>query len=219
MFHEDWTNRRLAKIKSIFGADWFYDKSILELGACHGDIGIHLLKMGSKVHFTDARKSNLEEINIRLQPFLYRPKVSILNQENEYHIGKYDLVIHAGVLYHIKNWKQDLACALSHAPITILETSVLPEPIRKEIISDAVDSFYGPYCKGSITKFTAASVEAELNRLGCKFIRFYDKELNSSGWSLNDVMYHNIYDWTYDNIKMSTKYNIYDYRAFWLILS
>lgn len=219
MFHDDWTNRRLIKIKSILGVDWFRNKKVLELGACHGNIGIDLLKIGAKVHFCDARDSNLSEIVKKLQPLSYMPKVTTLNQENEYHLGSYDLVIHMGVLYHIKNWKQDLRCALNHAPLMFLETSVLPDPTVKEIDISAINHEYGPFTKENLTMFSAPALEQELKLLGVKFIRFYDRELNSSGWSNHDVMVHNLYDWSYDNIKKSTDKNIYNYRVFYLILS
>ena len=57
---KDWTEKRVRKIISIFGKDWFHHKKILELGACHGDVGLEFLKLGADVLFTDARESNLK---------------------------------------------------------------------------------------------------------------------------------------------------------------
>ena len=61
-FFTEHKNNRVQKIISIYGSDWFKGKSILELGACHGDIGIEFIKLGAEVTFCDIREENLNEI-------------------------------------------------------------------------------------------------------------------------------------------------------------
>lgn len=229
LFYEDWTKKRIQKIINIFGNDWFKQKEILELGASHGDIGIELLKLGSKVHFVDVRQELLETITSTLSNYNFNATTSLINQNNDYSLNKrFDLVLNLGVLYHLENWKNDLRCALSHSNMMILESKVSPFEGSKDALIDIPDydssvfKFnynYGSHdCKTPI--FTQESIENELTNLGCKFIRFDNKELNSDGWINEDYLGSHVYDWTYDkNEKLEVNKNVFvHYRRMWLVL-
>ena len=81
LFYEDWYKKRVSKIINIFGQDWFAGKNILELGACYGDIGIELTKLGAEVTFADAREENLDVIKNKFKIYNYSPNLLLLNQE------------------------------------------------------------------------------------------------------------------------------------------
>ena len=218
LFHDDWTNKRVSKIVNIFGKNWFYGKNILELGSCHGDVGIQFLKLGANVHFTDARAWNLSILSDNLKSYSLTPNTSIVNQENEYHLGDYDLVIHMATLCHISNWRQDLRSAVNHAKTIILETSVMPVEGIHEREYSPYNHNYGPFTTDMMKEFTEDAVEDELRSLGCQFLKITDSELNSYGWSGTNVMYHNVYDWTYENVKKSTSFEIFSHRRMWLVV-
>lgn len=228
LFHNEWNEKRLEKTVSIFGKKWFFGKKILELGACHGDFGYELLKLGSRVTFTDARVSNLKPLYEKVSLLNFSPDIVQLDQEQLYNLQqKFDLIIHFGVLYNLKNWKQDLKCALSHSNVMLLETLVVPErgivdEQRKSKIND-----YSSFC-GVSSFFTEETVEKELKQLGCNFLKIKDPDLNCKGWDYNTHIYH-LYDWEledYNNGYYSKiDGNIIDgifthvhFRRFWIVL-
>jgi len=71
LFYEEWKNKRVKKIENIFGRDWFCGKSILELGAAHGDVGSHFLKLGAEVIFTDIKEEYLQSIKDKIMDLNY----------------------------------------------------------------------------------------------------------------------------------------------------
>jgi hypothetical protein len=218
LFHKDWTDKRVSKIVNIFGKSWFYKKNILELGACHGDVGIRFLNLGANVRFTDARADNLDHLVDKLKSYSFHPKVSILNQENDYNLGRYDLTVHMATLCHISNWRQDLRNAVLHSNAMILETSVMPIKGSHEREYKPLNHKYGPFTECMMKEFTEDAVEEQLKLLDCKFLKIVDADLNTKGWSTQVSMFHALYDWSYDDIKKSTENEIYSYRRMWLVL-
>lgn len=221
VFFEDWNKKRVDKIVSIFGKDWFADKKILELGACHGDIGINFLKLGSDVTFCDARIENLSEIRTKFKDNFFDPKVVTLDQDKKYDLKeKFDLVIHFATLSHLENWKEDLQCALNHSNLMLLETSVNPIENSRDTLEECNDFAYEAY-NGKNSSFTQESVESVLQSLNCKFIRLDTSDLNSNwSWSFTNCRFRLVYDWTYDNYKMydNQKNGVVLYRRFWMVL-
>lgn len=224
LFHEDWCNKRLQKIINIFGKSWFLDKKVLELGACRGDMGIELLKIGADVTFTDVRTQHLKDITNQLQEFSFQPSINVIDHEKDYDLKEtFDLTIHFGLLYNLQNWKNDLRCAVSHSKIMMLETVVDPsaglanagqyEPLPQNYP-------YGPHSSSKMTPFTQEDVEKELSSLRCKYLRFDETELNSSGWLVKGMMINHIYDWTYEKYNSGFyKAPFNNFRRMWLVIN
>lgn len=211
LFYEDWTKKRIDRIVNIFGKEWFNNKSVLELGSAHGDVGIEFLKLGADVTFSDIRQEHLDSIESKLKEFAFKPKTICFNQNDVYDLHtKYDLILHLGVLYHIENWKQDLECALNHTKIMILESAVYPSDRRMK------HPVYGPY-KCENPRLTQDGIENYLTELGCKFIRFDITELDSvGGWFNQDFKDNHIYSW--HSPRENTERGTNHYRRFWLVL-
>jgi len=229
LFYEEWYKKRVQKIINIFGQDWFAGKNILELGACYGDIGIELTKLGAEVTFADARKENLDIIENKFRQWNLAPKLLLINQEEKYDLGvKFDLVLHLGVLYHIENWKQDLECALNHGDIMILETIVgsanIPDrQTKREKVSAAVQRYIGVNGKENI--ICQESIEAQFRKNNCKYIRFDNSELNTNiSYDVNNVLIKHVYDWDYnisgklDRMTKNNKHVDTHLRRFWLVV-
>jgi len=225
IFYDEWYKNRVNRIIDILGEDWFSGKKLLELGACHGDIGIEFLKLGADVEFTDVRQENLDVIKGKLNYDEYTPKTSILNQNFEYNLNnKFDLILHLGVLYHIENWQQDLKCAMNHTDMMFLETVVSPFKDIPDMLRDGGNHKYDGYnCKEPL--FTQESVEKTLTDLGYHYIRFDNKSLNTNwNWLRNDCLVRHIYDWDYSNSQLlinsqhSSIEKLTHLRRFWLVL-
>ena len=128
LFYNTFQKTRLDRIFSLLGKEWFEGKSILELGAAHGDIGSKLIELGSEVSFSDIREEYLEEI---FQNHPNNVNIYKIDQNLPYNLNKtFDLVLHLGVLYHLVNWENDLKNALNHTNCLILETEVSPFPLE-----------------------------------------------------------------------------------------
>jgi hypothetical protein len=228
LFHQHYTQRRLKKITDVLGNGWFEKKSVLELGAAHGDVGVELMKLGANVTFSDVREEHLESIKEKL---FFEPQTVIINQNNPYDLHKkFDLVLHLAVLCHIENWKQDLASALNHSNLMFLETAVDPRKGSVDSFNPPSNFMYDGFnCKQPL--FTQESVEAVLTSLGCKFIRFDCSELNSTwSWLTKDTMIKQVYDWSYDSLpyyvhkelksnqtSVGVDYKLH-FRRMWLVL-
>ena len=101
-----------------------------------------------------------------------------------------------------------------------LETQVYPNANGIENYNISNSGEYSAY--NSIEPiFTQEEVEQVLNGCGAKFIRFDSKDLNNSGWSSDECILNNVYDWSMDNYTMYYPINKKDninFRRFWLVL-
>jgi 16S rRNA G966 N2-methylase RsmD len=220
--YQEWVDIRVKKIINIFGYDWFHHKKVLELGACYGDIGTELLKIGADVLFADAREEHLNTINNSLTGLNFTPRTKVINQNDRYDLGEtFNLVLHLGVLYHVANWKSDLECALKHTNTMVLETIVSLVEGSQDSTHINNNTYQYDSIDGKEPLFTQESVEQHLTNLGCKFLRFDNSELNTSwSWLYNNRRVRKVYDWNYAN---ASSY-IYDpndstqFRRMWLVL-
>ena len=111
VFYDEWKNKRVNKIENIFGRDWFCGKSVLELGAAHGDIGLHFLKLGADVLFADVRIEHLRTINQKLFELNHSPKTIVLDQNKRYDLDrKFDLILHLHNQFGIKEIQCSILC-------------------------------------------------------------------------------------------------------------
>jgi hypothetical protein len=220
IFYEKWYKKRVKKIVDIFGEDWFPAKKILELGACHGDIGSELLKLGAEVSFTDARPEHLESIIDRFKDYDYIPMTGMVNQNFDYAFDRhFDLILHFGTLSHVENWKNDLFTAMKHSNCMLLDTVVNPIEGAEDSFRDAVDYKYDGFkCKEPL--FTQESVEKTLADIGCKFLRLDTSSLNADwSWVRNGELIRHVYDWDYSNYDSYRRGNHQvHFRRFWIVL-
>lgn len=198
--YNHWQETRVKKVVSLFGKDFFENKTVLELGAAHGDIGNMFSKLGAIVTFAEGREENVEIIKSR-----YPSKDCILLDQNEsWNLNKkFDVIIHWGVLYHLMNWKQDLFCAVQHSDILLLESEVLDTDTEEEfhVTEVGYDQALEKYERA--IRVPAITIEKYLTELGVKFTRYDDADINSS--------FHR-YDWEIQNTRMVT-----GMRRFWVI--
>ncbi len=231
LFFDEWNEKRVKKIIDVLGKYWFKGKTIHDLGCAHGEVGEEFLRLGAHVEFSDLRQENLDELDKRFKELQYKPISRIINQEEKYNLSRnFDLLIHFGLLYNIKNWKQDLECALKHSNMMFLESIVIPKRGHEEVTLQRIpktskDASMVEYVgeNGEWYLRTPEVIEDYLTELGCKFISFDDPELNTAGWMNHKMLSHNIYDWNYDaqhkNIELKEPFNeIYLYRKMWLVI-
>lgn len=221
--HEDWYKKRLQKILNIFGKDWFAGRQILELGACHGNIGIELAKLGAVVTFADVRNEHLESIDDKIKNYGIKYFLKNLNQEEKYNLEQtYDLTLHLGVLNHLINWRQDLECSLNSSKLMILETLVnpvmVPDMVKNINPLEFMKQYHG--LQEKISYVCQESIETQIKKNNCSFIRFDNEELDSN-ISWDGTLMKHVFSWDYNNkVKSFMKNGEYvnvQHRRFWLI--
>jgi len=109
-------NDEVSKIFDDF--DFFDGKTLLELGALYGYFGNEFYKKGSKVTAYEGRKENLKILN-KSYPNIESKLVDCDKLKLD---KKYDIILHAGLLYHLKNVKENLIECLNSCNLLILET-------------------------------------------------------------------------------------------------
>jgi 2-polyprenyl-3-methyl-5-hydroxy-6-metoxy-1,4-benzoquinol methylase len=214
-FHLDynaWRIHRVKKIIQILGIDWFKGKTVLDLACGQGHISSFFKSIGANVIAADARQEHLASIlNITTMQ---------IDQDAPWQLEeKVDLSIHFGVLYHLKNWKQDLASTAKSSKIFFLESVVAntDDPLFEHNLYEEDGGGQNAYNKIG-TVMSAANVERILTELGCKFQRYDDEDLSIP----NKKLYQ--YHWTVTNqitdYKLAKDFEdpaIYGGRRFWLV--
>lgn len=188
--YEDWRAKRTKAILDHYGHELFNGKSLLELGAGFGDIGHFFSMIGSKVTCLDARAKNTKATMKRF-PSL---KAITFDLNNGLPNGdKFDIIIHFGVLYHLRTPDASLRESCKACEYLILETECsdsddphyLPEAKETSFVYDqAID--------GIGTRPSQAYVERILKEEGMTFERITDGRCNAAG---------HFYDWPLKNTK------------------
>jgi len=185
--YDDWRQTRYDKIISLFGADYFSGKTMLELGCGLGKLGMMFDKLGTKVTFTDGRPEHLDNFS-KLYGKHHKYETIVMDQDGKWDLErKFDIVLHTGVLYHLKNWQQDLAQAVKHTKsVMILETEVANSSDDSYEFKQEEMPYYDQALNGIGIRPSAAFIEKYLTSLGVAFTRYDDSDLNTT--------YHK-YDW------------------------
>jgi SAM-dependent methyltransferase len=199
--YDHWRHTRITKLISILGEEWFRDKKVLELGCGYAHIGNVLHEYGADVTVCDGREEHIEVVK-NSYPHL---KSLVVDQTQPYFVGKFDLVIHWGVMYHLPSqyWKQDLSCAVKHGNLISLETEV-SDSSDPSFFNEPHESGYDQSMHSTGFRPSPNMVEEEISSLGFVFDRYDDSDLNSGT---------HIYDWKIEETK-SWKSGL---RRFWMI--
>lgn len=211
----DWFNQwrllRVCKLEQIFGHSWFKGKKILELGCGHGNIGLYFKDLGADVTFADARQEFLDVVKNKCND----AKTIILDQDEHWELNEhYDLIIHFGILYNIKNWQQDLQCALKHADYLALETAV--NKYSYDIEFEIKDFNYGEKHCGCFNQQgclpSISLIEKQINN----FKRYDDADLNGSDMIYNSICNdsNQVFSKSINNWKDDF---VYGGRKFWIV--
>lgn len=199
--YDNWRNIRVAKLVNLLGENWFNGKTVLELASGHGKIGKMFKDKGCIVTCAEGRGEHVDTIK-RNYPDM---NVELVDQTKPYFLGKYDLVIHWGVLYHLplEYWKQDLENALKHSDLICLESEVADSDNPYFLIKVG-EGGYDQSMYESGVRPSADMVEEYVKSLGYSITRYDDSDLNTTD---------HIYDWKVENTN-TWKSGL---RRFWLI--
>ena len=173
IFYVNWRKKRLRKLFKIFDVN---NKKILELGAASGKIGQILSKFGAFVTIADARlnllnkcqKSNIKKIQVD----------NDLIWHSKFNNQKFDLIIHWGLLYHLKNWKKDLEQCVKKSKYICLETVVYDSNKTSDEFTN-IESGLDQSIHLTASIPTQDAIEMHLKYLGCSYKRFDNEDLDT----------------------------------------
>jgi SAM-dependent methyltransferase len=132
--YEIWRVKRIAKVLELLGPDWDWKgKRVLELGSGFGDIGAFFADAGADVVCVEGRVENLSVAKLRHRK-LTNIKFVHRNIETGFSdLGRFDVIIHFGLLYHIDNVDENLRACAGMSDRIFLETEVLDSQDDKKV--------------------------------------------------------------------------------------
>lgn len=183
---DQWNKARVDMLAKVLGTDWFPGKRVLDVGCGHGNNGRLIQQLGAEVAFTDGRQFFVDFLKEDgLEAYL-------VDHDTEWTVpGHFDLIVHWGLLYHLNNWKQDVACCLNVAPILCLETEIidLADPTYEQK-KDEMDQ-YDHAVNRIGTVMSANNFQEHVNTLGATWDRYDVPELNVPPGSECGTHYYN----------------------------
>ena len=210
MFDSDiytgWRESRISTIIKLLTPSFFKEKRILEVGCGYADISNILVnKFDLTITASEGRVEHVQEMERRQSRGTLSNKIKILQNDCDkpWNIknGEFDIIIHWGLLYHLKDPKSHLIDILKYTNYIILETEVCDSD---QLICDNLnETGYDQALNGKGSRPSVAYVENTLRESNFSFKRFDIAELNYD--------YH-IYDWESKNKGMC----ISGLRRFWI---
>lgn len=201
-FFNCWRIKRVDKLLSIFGVDWFKGKKILEMGCAYGNIGLYLKSLGAEVDFCDGRSEAIK----RIQEKNSNVKTFILDNEEDWSLeSHYDLIVHFGILYNLNYWERDLDNVLKSCNFLALESAVTKYDNFDEykIIPRYEIRIQGPLREiGTLT--SSKNIEKVFKRNNFTFVRYDDLSLNTP---FDNIA---IYDWEEEENVGDLRYDVVD---------
>ena len=178
----DYRDKRINVIINYYGKNWFKNKTVLELGCGYAGVSGELSKLGAINTVSDAREEHLNVVKQRYPSF----NIIKCDLDKEWNFDDcYDLIIHMGTLYHLKNYEQNLKNCANNCKNMFLET----------IVSDSDDDNYVSFIneKGEDQSFnemgcrpSEKNIEKILTENGFIFERYFKSKLNSGMVALVD---------------------------------
>lgn len=199
-----WRATRIAKLLEIYGIDFFAGRSVLELGAGHGDIGAVFAELGADVLCADGR---LQNVNYGRLKYRSLPNFEIQHCDldgNFSQLGQFDLVLNLGLLYHLRNVNDHLTCLFSLSNEIVLESVVCDSTDPQKIVLVEEDKSVNELAvSGWGSRPSPFYVERIADENGFRVERHFTPDLNAGEF---------VYDWEHTNDDDASGWNR---RRFW----
>jgi 2-polyprenyl-3-methyl-5-hydroxy-6-metoxy-1,4-benzoquinol methylase len=148
--YPQWRTLRIAKLLDIYGLDGLKGRRILEPGAGLCEIGAFLAELGAEVTCLEGRREQVEFARLKHRR-IAGLRIEQCDLEGDFsHYGRFDLILHFGLLYHLRNVDAHMRHCFSMADDIVLETVVCDSsdptkivmvPGRPEVIEESIHGF------------------------------------------------------------------------------
>jgi SAM-dependent methyltransferase len=194
LFHPSydlWRAARINKLLELYGVEWFAGKRVLELGCGHADLGALLAEVGAQVTSVDGRAENVVLGKLKHRNI---PNLTIVHADLEQDfpaLGRFDLMIHFGLLYHLSDVDAHLGQAWRMADDIMLESVVCDSSDPNHIVYFEGDKTINEEgLHGRQNRPSPFYIERLARENGFDFDRVFSRDLNSSIF---------VYDWPHKN--------------------
>ena len=178
----NWRETRIDTTLKYVGENFFKNKKLLELGCGFGDIGMYFAKnYACQVTCSDGRVSHVKRVNEKIIENGLEKNVNALVYDCDKILSlteRYDILIHWGLLYHLKNVKEHLNDILKCADYILLETEVCDS--SDDICKYIGESGYDQALNSVGSRPSATYVENILKDNNFEYKMIKDSSLNSS---------------------------------------
>ena len=178
-----WRQKRIDTIVRHYGESFFAGKRVLELGCGYGDLGAEFVRLGADVTCSDARPEHLDVVRQR-HPEVHTV-VADLDREWPFE-GRWDLVLHLGLLYHLRTPEPSIRWACAATGHLVLESEVC-DSLDPRLILQTQEAGYDQAHNGRGCRPSTGCVETILRECGVQYERLRDTGCNSG---------IHTYDWT-----------------------
>lgn len=175
-----------GKIKLIidhFSHQFFKEKTLIDLGAHHGDVGAAFWRLGANVILVDARNEHLKLAGKKYPGI----KTMQADLDKDCSFPKADIILCLGLLCHLKNFEDALRSACEAGNYLVLETAVCDsdDPNMCPLLPDNKNVPDWSY-NGFSSRPSPAMIERILTECKMHFKRYDSSKLNVGSVS---------YDW------------------------
>ena len=189
----EWNKVRFGWLLNKYGSGYFQGKTILELGAGSGALGQKFARCGAKVTCVEGRFNHVRS-GRKLYPKLKFVHMNLEKKGELLNLGKFDIVIHFGTLYHLKNYESNLREALQLCrKVMFLETEVMDSTEDEVLMIEENKKSPDQAISGFGAKPSPANVERIIRSCGFRPKVQLDAKLN-----LEEL---HVYDWELQNSK------------------
>ena len=187
----------ITALNNMFGKQFLNGKNLLELGAGHGDFGYKFYELGANITCIEGRPENLKVLQQKY-PFFYS---KLGDMDKELIQTNYDIILHAGLLYHMKNIVSNLENCLQKCNLLILETENIDSTDDNDDIVMMLENGSSVCAASSLTNSDCTDYSSRTSRKfleniftknNFKYILLDSSEANCRGY---------IYDWKVTNSK------------------
>ena len=185
--YDDWTKSRITAIKKYINVEILKNKTLLELGGGHGHNGNEFYNLGCKVTSSDARDEHIKNGKKEYPHIDFKIIDGDKNKIDE----KYDIILHWGLLYHLKEIEDHFKNICEKCDLIFLETEVSDSDDDSFYITTKEKGYDQAYNNIGIRP-SEKYVEKVLNNNGFKCFMIKDSVVNSSSHK---------YDWEIKNTK------------------
>jgi hypothetical protein len=129
----EWQLARMKFIVYIYGKDFFKGKKILELGCFQGGLTKMFYNLGANITGVEGSKSNFEEL-VKKYPYInFKNEDCEITDEWKFD-EHYDIIIHWGLLYHLKNMENSITECMKHTDLMFLESIVINTSFKEKFL-------------------------------------------------------------------------------------
>lgn len=197
----NWQLNRVLFLINLMGRDFFQGKKMLELGSYQGGITQMFHNLGANITGVEGSKKNLGFAKNKY------PHLTFIEGDCDdttwRYDEKYDIIIHWGLLYHLKTPKESILNCIAHCDILCLETLVVDSNLQTcELVDEDNINLSDQALNGKGSRFSASYIEQILTDAGTRWTRYDNESLDSK--------YHP----PYSAIEKNTGAT---YRRFWVV--